>query len=226
MPAWTLAVRTAPSIASHYSSGVSPRASRASGFRVIARHLIAASGFASVHELLNSTAFDVARNLALFLVVVFWLGLAVWVYRDARRRIDDGLLVGTATLLGLSVPYVGSVIYMLFRPPESRADVRARELELRALEEQLGQHALHCTVCRLEIDASFLICPVCTTRLKRSCTGCAAALEPSWQVCPYCGVPEVVVTPELELDAVLTAEVSAIGSGKAHGRPKRMRKTG
>lgn len=193
---------------------------------MIARNLIAASGFASVHGLLNSTAFDVARNLALFLVVVFWLGLAVWVYRDARRRIDDGLVVATATLLGLSVPYIGVVIYMLFRPPESLADVRARGLELRALEEQLGQHALHCPACRLEVDASFLVCPVCTTRLKRPCTGCAAALEPSWQVCPYCGVPEVVVTPELALDAVLTAEVSAIGSGNAHARPKRMRKTG
>lgn len=194
---------------------------------MIARNLIAASGFASVHELLNSTAFDVARNLALFLVVVFWLGLAVWVYRDARRRIDDGLVVATATLLGLSVPYIGVVIYMLFRPPESLADVRARGLELRALEEQLDQHALHCPVCRLEVDARFLVCPVCTTRLKRPCTACAAALEPSWQVCPYCGVPEVVVIPEqLALDAALTAQVSAIGSGKAHGRPKRMRKTG
>ena len=226
MQAWTLAV------ARHRRSQPLDRAVfslwawRASGFRVIARNLIAASGFASVHGLLNSTAFDVARNLALFLVVVFWLGLAVWVYRDARRRIDDGLVVATATLLGLSVPYIGVVIYLLFRPPESLADVRARGLELRALEEQLGQHALHCPVCRLEVDASFLVCPVCTTRLKRPCTGCAAALEPSWQVCPYCGVPELVVTPELGLDAALTAEVSAIGSGKAHGRPKRMRKTG
>ena len=190
---------------------------------MIARDFIAASGFASVHDLLNSTAFEVARNLALFLAVVFWIGLAFWVFRDARRRVDDPLLVGTATLLGLSVPYVGVVIYMLFRPPESLADVHTRELELRALEEQLGRHALHCPVCRLEVDANFLVCPVCTTRLKRPCPGCAGALEPAWQVCPYCGVPEPAAP---ELDVALTAEVSAIGSGKTRGRPRRMRKTG
>ena len=48
----------------------------------------------------HSTAFEVARNLTLFFVVLLWLGLAFWVHRDARRRIDDPWLVGTATLLG------------------------------------------------------------------------------------------------------------------------------
>ena len=50
---------------------------------------IAASTFGSVNKVLHSTVFVVATNLMLVLAVVFWLGLAYWVYRDARRRVDD-----------------------------------------------------------------------------------------------------------------------------------------
>ena len=165
-----------------------------------------------------------ARNLAIFLAIVFWLGLAWWVYRDARRRIDDPVLVFTATLLGLSVPYIGPVIYLLFRSPETLADVRARELEVRALHEQLELRAPACPVCRAEVDEAFLLCPVCTTRLKRPCAHCAAVLEPAWQACPYCAAPAGMPVPALvppDLDVALTAEVAAIGNGTPHGRPSR-----
>jgi len=178
-----------------------------------------ASAFGSVHELLNSTAFIVARDLVLFLVVALWLGLAYWAFRDARRRLDDGLLVGLATLLSLTIPYMGVLIYMLFRPPETLGDVRARDLELRTLEEHLGQHALRCPVCRAEIAEDYRVCPVCRTRLKQLCVECFAPLEPSWQVCPYCTASTLaapVPSAELrtaDLDAALTAEATAIGNG-------------
>ena len=190
-------------------------------------NLSAAAAFGSIHGLFHSTAFNVVRNLALFLAVVFWLALAYWVYRDARRRIDDPWLTGTATLLGLAVPYVGPVIYMLFRPPETLDDVRAREIELRALEEQLAEHALQCPVCRAEVEAGFLVCPVCTTQLKQPCGHCAGALEPSWLACPYCATSTVAATPEpiaTALDAALTAAIATSGNGKAHDRPARTRK--
>jgi RNA polymerase subunit RPABC4/transcription elongation factor Spt4 len=192
-----------------------------------------ASAFGSVHDLYTSTAFDVARNLVLFLAVVFWLGLAGWVFRDARRRLDDRLLVATATLLGLVVPYVGPVIYMLFRPPETLAEIRVRDLEVRALEEEIGSHALHCPVCRAEVEADYRLCPVCTTRLKAACAHCSAPLDPAWQVCPYCASstldppPATVVLPTLvttDLDAALTAEAAGVGSTAAPRR-SRSRKT-
>jgi hypothetical protein len=196
--------------------------------------LTAASAFGSLHGLFHSTAFDVARNLVLFLAVVFWLGFAYWVYRDAQRRIDDPWLVGTATLLGLALPYVGPVIYMLFRPPETLDDVRARKIEMRALEQRLDRHILHCPVCRADVEQGFLVCPVCTTQLKQPCAQCAAALEPSWIVCPYCAKSTVtsvreLVTPDLDAaltaEAALTANVVANGNGNSHDRPARTRKT-
>jgi hypothetical protein len=184
--------------------------------------LIAASAFGSVHDLLHSPAFDAARNIVLFLAVVFWLGLALWVYRDARGRTDDPLLVATAALLGLTVPYAGALIYLLFRPPETLADVRSRDLELRTLEEQLGLHAPHCPVCRAEVEDEYIVCPVCATKLKHPCAECSRALAITWRVCPYCEAPAI---PATDLNAALTAELSAIRSATTHGRPRRSRGT-
>ena len=82
---------------------------------------------------------DVLRNLAAFFVAVFWLATAFWVFKDARRRIEDPWLVGMATLLGLVPPFVGPLIYMLFRPPEYLEDVRERELEIKAMEQRLAR---------------------------------------------------------------------------------------
>ena len=59
----------------------------------------------------------VIRNLTIFLVAVFWLATVYWVYKDARRRIEDPWLVVMATLLGLAAPFVGPIIYLFFRPP-------------------------------------------------------------------------------------------------------------
>jgi hypothetical protein len=139
----------------------------------------------------------VIRNLSLFFVGVFWLAVAFWVYKDARRRIEDPWLVAMAALLGLVPPFIGALIYMLFRPPEYLEDVRERELEIKAMEERLSRRDLHCPVCRADVDPSFLVCPVCTTRLRQSCRNCKAPLEALWQVCPYCETPVEPVAVEL-----------------------------
>lgn len=165
-------------------------------------------------NIFHSTAFDVTRNLVLFFVVVFWVGVSYWVHRDARRRLDDGWLVGTATLVGL-VPFVGPLVYLLFRPPETLAEVRTREIELRALEGRLRAQP-RCPVCRTGIEASFVVCPVCTTQLKQPCVACNAPLEPLWQACPYCAAPvgSRIGPAAVDLDAALTAEALAVPETK------------
>src|SRR5437763_619142 len=76
-----------------------------------------------------------------------WLALAFWVHRDARRRIQDPVLVFLATLLGVVPPYVGPLVYLLFRPSEALEDVRSRRVELQVLEEQLARARQACPVC-------------------------------------------------------------------------------
>ena len=107
--------------------------------------------------------------------VVFWLAIAYWVYKDARRRIEDPWLVAMATVLGLVPPFVGPLIYMLFRPPEYLEDVRERELEIRAMEERLSRATSTARSAVREVDSSFLVCPVCTTKLKQACVNCKRA---------------------------------------------------
>ncbi len=155
-----------------------------------------------VHHALTYTLVAVAA-----LAVVFWIGLAYWVNRDARRRIRRTSLVVLATLVSL-VPCVGPLLYLLFRPAETRADVRSRNAELAALEAHVARHRPACPKCRGAVEADFLICPICATRLREPCARCNAPLERLWHMCPYCATP-VETRPDFGhvLDEALTREV-------------------
>jgi hypothetical protein len=148
--------------------------------------------FGGVKDFFDSEIWLLIRNITLFFVVVFWLASAYWVYKDAKRRIEDPWLLAMAVALGLFPPFIGPLIYMLFRPPEYLEDVRERELEIKAMEDNLV--ADRCPVCRADVEPSFLACPVCTTKLKQACRRCNQPLEPLWQICPYCETP-VDATP-------------------------------
>lgn len=162
----------------------------------------------SIHDLSHSTAVVVARDAAIVLAVVFWLSLAYWVHRDARRRVGNPILVFFATVLGLVPPYIGPVVYLLFRPSETLDDVRSRRVELRVLEQQLARAEPACPVCSSSIEPDYLACPVCATMLRQPCATCKAPLKPLWQVCPFCASP--VELSEHDLEAVLTAEAKTI----------------
>jgi Double zinc ribbon len=149
----------------------------------------------------SSNAWFVIRNLLVFFGLVLWVASLYWIYKDAKRRIEDGWFVGLAVLLGIVVPFLGPFLYMLFRPPEYLEDVRERELEIRAMEDRLAKRDLHCPVCRSEVDSSYLVCPICTTKLKQACATCKAPLEALWQVCPHCETPvepAAVALPQFE----------------------------
>ena len=137
------------------------------------------------------------------LAVVFWIGLACWVNKDARRRMRHPLPIFGATVVGL-VPYVGPVVYLLFRPAETRDEVRSRKAELAALEAQVAQRRPTCPECSAQVEAGYLVCPVCTTRLREPCAHCDAPLERLWQTCPYCATP---VEAKPDLDEALAREV-------------------
>ena len=171
----------------------------------------------------DSQGWFITRNLAVFFLVVFWLAVGYWTYKDARRRIQDRWLVATATLLGLVPPFIGAFIYMLFRPPEYLDEVRERELEMKTLA-ALRPVEERCPVCRSAVDQTYLVCPVCTTRLRESCTNCRAPLDPLWQVCPFCETP-VVRAPAIELAETIVPPLgeSATESSSAAERSRARR---
>jgi Double zinc ribbon len=144
---------------------------------------------------ISSGALHAILNGLAFFAFVLWLSLGYWTYKDARRRIEDSMLIALSTLLALVIPFVGPFVYMLFRPPEYLEDVRERELEIKAIEDRISAGDHRCPVCHAEVDASYLVCPVCTTKLRQACTECSAPLEPIWQVCPYCETPIEAAAP-------------------------------
>ena len=145
--------------------------------------------FGGVNDFFTSGTWQVILNLVYFFLIAFWLAVGYWVYKDAKRRIEDPVLIATAVAIGLVIPYIGALVYMLFRPPEYLEDMRERELEIKAIERRLGEQEEHCTVCGATVGADYLVCPVCTTKLKQACVNCKAPLEALWQVCPYCETP-------------------------------------
>ncbi|HUF01414.1 MAG TPA: zinc ribbon domain-containing protein [Gaiellaceae bacterium] len=146
----------------------------------------------------DSVDWTLLRNLGILLAVTLWLATAYWTFKDARRRIADPLLVALATAIGLVPPFLGPIVYLFFRPPEYLQDVHERELEIKAMEERLAELDRRCPVCRARVEASYLVCPVCTTRLKQSCPSCGQPVESLWQVCPFCATEIPTSLPVLE----------------------------
>jgi hypothetical protein len=135
---------------------------------------------------ITNDSLNLAVSLLILFLVVVWLALVWWTYADARRRIDDPMLVGTATAASL-FPFVGTIVYLIVRPPEYLEDVRERQLEIAAAEARLSQiEALTCPYCEGDIERSFLRCPTCMRKLKEPCTTCGRPLDPRWTICPYC----------------------------------------
>jgi hypothetical protein len=133
----------------------------------------------------NGTINLVVDLVILFLVVI-WLALVYWTYADARRRIADPMLIGCATAASL-FPFVGTIVYMIVRPPEFLDDVRERELEMQAAEAQLAEVGYHlCPHCDYEVEKDFLRCPNCMRKLKDPCNTCGRPLDPAWKICPFC----------------------------------------
>jgi len=134
----------------------------------------------------NDTISLVVGLLLLFLAAL-WLALAFYTYTDARRRIADPMLVGTAVVAALIFPFIGTIVYMIVRPPEYLEDAHERELEIQAAEARLAQlQGEVCPYCDFHVEKDFLRCPSCLRRLKEPCRSCGKPLDPRWKICPFC----------------------------------------
>src|SRR3981189_3766257 len=109
----------------------------------------------------ESSGLNLVIDLLILFVVVVYLSLIYWTYADARRRIVDPMLVGCATAAAL-FPFVGTIVYIILRPPEYLEDVHERELEMQAAEARL--HDLDvglCPHCDYRVAPDFSPSPNC-----------------------------------------------------------------
>jgi double zinc ribbon protein len=135
---------------------------------------------------IGNNGLNLVVNLLILMLVVVWLALIVYTYLDARRRISDPFLIGCATLASF-IPYLGTAIYAIVRPPEFLEDAHERELEIKAAELRVRQLTEHsCPGCGFPVEKNFLRCPECQRRLKHPCPSCKRPVDPKWALCPYC----------------------------------------
>ena len=143
--------------------------------------------FQAITDFLASPMFRFIVYCAYFFGVAIWLAGAFWIFKDARRRIDDPIVVGVCVAAGLVFGPVGWIVYAIARPSDYLVDRRVRDLDMQMMEQRLTLES-QCSYCKTPVRDDYLVCPSCGRRLRTQCRSCRRPLEPTWQVCPYCEV--------------------------------------
>lgn len=139
--------------------------------------------FRIIGEFLSSPLLALGLRLVALFFLVLWLTLVYWTVADAGRR---GTVRAFWGLVALIFPFVGTLIYVIVRPPEYLLDHKERELELAVLERELRQRPGSCPNCRSTVEEDYLLCPECGWDLKKPCGNCLRPLRLKWSICPYC----------------------------------------
>lgn len=132
-------------------------------------HTVRIPGVDSIHlpSVIRFTSYSIL-SLAL---LILWIVVIVWVYRDAERRGMNGILWALLVLIG---NLIGLLIYLIVRTdsvPAQKAD----------------QETQTCPNCHKPVAMNFVFCPYCAERLHSVCPGCKKPIEKNWKVCPHCG---------------------------------------
>lgn len=121
-----------------------------------------------------------AKNLlgigAPLFLALYWLGLAYWVYLDARRRM---MRADAWTVAVLITNIAGFVVYLL------AAHARARREAVKT-----------CTACGGRMLRAFPRCPWCGAPQEKRCPACSAEMKDGWTVCPHCDGTLKAAEPE------------------------------
>ena len=161
---------------------------------------------------ITNDGLNLAVNLIVLFLVVVYIALIVWTYMDARRRLEDPVLVGSATVAAF-FPFVGPLVYSILRPPEFLGDKLERELEIRSAELRVRQlEEASCPRCSFPIERTYLRCPSCKARVKDPCESCGKPIDPRWSLCPYCETPVRREAPPAKPPAKRRAKAPATGA--------------
>ena len=129
------------------------------------------------------------RAIGIYLVVL-WLASAYWAFRDMQQRSDNAILpyVVAAGII-LFTPFLFFLaiwVYKIIRPHEKIGEVWERNLAEEALLNEV-ESVPHCPTCERRVDAEWIICPSCRTRLNRVCPNCSRLVGLDWSLCAWCG---------------------------------------
>ncbi len=114
--------------------------------------------------------FNPLRVVTLALLVL-WIFVIVWVYRDAERRGMNGVLWALLVFIG---NLIGLLIYLIVRADTISAP-------------KTVQVTQPCPNCQNPVEMGFTFCPHCGTKLQAVCPECDKPVESTWRCCPHCG---------------------------------------
>jgi RNA polymerase subunit RPABC4/transcription elongation factor Spt4 len=141
--------------------------------------------FQAFTDFFSSPLWQFIVYLGYFMGAAVWLAGAYWIFKDARRRIEDPIVIGVCVAAGLVFGPLGWIVYAIARPSELVAEKRMRELDMQMMERTLSEDS-RCPNCKAAVRDDYLVCPSCGSRLRTQCRSCRRPIEPGWRVCPYC----------------------------------------
>ncbi len=133
--------------------------------------------FQIITDFLQSPFLRISAQVVVLLFVIVWVALVYWTYTDAGRRGAMQIFWGIVAVI---FPYLGTLIYLIVRPPEYLDESRERELELAVLERELRSSIVLCPNCRNLVEKDYLICPVCNWELKKPLINFERPLSMEW----------------------------------------------
>lgn len=151
-------------------------------------------------------------------VLVFWLSVALWVWKDASTRYKSPIFPILFALMTLIFSVFGYLAYVVIRPRDTIEDKYWNEREKEFLMHEIGDYDV-CPNCHYDqIFVEFLRCPKCGYEIRHKCENCSFALNKHWKHCPSCGSdnphfdskieshPEHVMVGEIEKKGQLVAD--------------------
>jgi RNA polymerase subunit RPABC4/transcription elongation factor Spt4 len=106
-----------------------------------------------------------------FVLLIIWIFVIVWVYRDAERRGMNGVLWALLVFIG---NLIGLLIYLIVRSDSLPSQTTAPRMQA-------------CCSCQKSVGADFAFCPHCGAQMEGVCPSCGKKVEEEWKVCPHCG---------------------------------------
>ena len=103
----------------------------------------------------------ITGSLLGLIIIVYWIGLALWVYKDSSKKQNNPSLWG---LLVLLTNLVGLIIYIMY-----------------------NQNSRLCNKCGALQSKENIYCVKCGTKLNRVCSNCSQIINKQDNYCSKCG---------------------------------------
>lgn len=131
------------------------------------------------------------------IVTGFYVATIIWAFRDMRLRSRDPFAQILAGILVAAIPFVGVLLYMILRPPETLAERYERALEEEALLQEIEVRP-RCPKCSRTVEPDWVMCANCHTELKKQCVACYSLIDTTWSRCPFCSATQPAKRPALD----------------------------